>query len=245
MLEVQIAMISILQERTLSIDQRLIVLGFFLDRFEELHSKKIRTEEEAVSLIFDLKNLIATYESKTFLREQIPSMLQIVNFDAKKFIGLMLKLLEEFYGSEDAKLTIMYTVAETLEIIPDKNKHVSLSKIVAKYEQLADVRKKFQEKYSTFLENFLVNDLFMNVYPWRLEESIFKNYAVYVTSYKIFELIMFSATLKGFSSKDDWLKLVDWFTAQSNHGKDFNRKIIEHFDSADDIFLIMESLLEK
>ena len=250
MLEIQIAMISILQERTLSIDQRLIVLGFFLDRFEELHSKKICTEEEAVNLIFELKQLIATYESKKFLREQIPSMLRIINFDAKKFIGLVLNLLEEFYGGKEAKLTreggkFMDTVVDVLEIKPDENKLVSLSKIVAKYERLADARKIFQEKYSTFFENFLVNEIFMNVYPWRLEESISKNYAVFVTSYKIFELIMFSATMKGFSSKDDLLKIVDWFTAQSNHSKDFNRKIIEHFDSTDDIFPIMESLLDR
>ena len=40
-LEIQITMISILQARQFSIDQRLIILGFFLDKLQELLSGKI------------------------------------------------------------------------------------------------------------------------------------------------------------------------------------------------------------
>ena len=56
MLEVQVAMISILQERTLSINQRLIVLCFFVDKLEEVYSRGLDEDE--------LKKLIAVYESK-------------------------------------------------------------------------------------------------------------------------------------------------------------------------------------
>ena len=232
--DIQIAQISILQERTLSIDQRLIVLGFFLDKLEELYFKKPGIEA--------LRKLIAAYESKDFLREQVPLMLQIINFDAKKFMGLALNMFEIFYGGEEAKLSLqgrkfMNAVIETLDIKPDENNSV--------YEKLADARKNFREKYSTFLENYLVNELFLNLYPWRLNNSVSKNFATFLTSYKLFELIMFSATLNGFSSKDDLLKIVDWFTTQSNHNKSFYDKIIKHFESADDIFFVMESLLEK
>ena len=250
MLEIQIAQISILQERTLSIDQRLIMLGFFLDKLDELKSKEVFTEAEAVNLIRDLKNLIAVYESKMFLHEQVPRMIQIVAFDVRKFIGLMLNLLESFYGDRGVKLTkedgkILDAVVETLEIKPDESNCVSLSKIAAKYERLAVARKKFFEKYSAFLENYLVNELFINVYPWRLKESLAKNYAVFVTSYKIFELIFFSATRGGFESKTDLLKIVDLFERQFYHTSFFTDKILAHFKDIEDVFPIMESLLEK
>lgn len=249
MLEFQIAQISVLQERTLTIDQRLIVLGFFLDRLEELTSEKVLTETEAIILIGELKRLIATYESKKFLREQVPRMIQIVSLDTKKFIELVFNLFESFYGGKKAKLSqdggkFMNTVIKTLEIKPDENNFVSVLEIVAKYERLADARKNFLKKYSTFLENYLVNEFFMNVYPYRFEKSITKNYAVFVTSYKIFELILFSATQKKLDSKKDLLEMVNWFTTQSDHNNEFYEKILEHFKAADDIFPVMESLLD-
>ncbi|MBR3745962.1 MAG: hypothetical protein IKN27_03280, partial [Selenomonadaceae bacterium] len=87
MLEIQIVMISILQERTLSIDQRLIVLGFFLDRYDELIADKILKSSDKLDV---LKKLITAYESKKFLAQQVPQMLATIQFDAKKFIDLML-----------------------------------------------------------------------------------------------------------------------------------------------------------
>ena len=251
MLETQVAMISILQERKLTITQRLIMLGFFLDKFDEMTAGKVFTESEAIILIDDLRNLVLTYESKKFLAEQMPLMLRIVSFDAKKFVELIFaKLFESFYGGEEARLSetgrkFMDMVVDVLQIKPDKNNNVSASEIAANYEKLAAARKNFSEKYSTFLENYLVNELFINIYPWRLEESFVKNYAVFVSTYKIFELIIFSATQKNFSSKENLLEIVDWFTLQNNHSVNFHKKILEHFKEADDIFPIMESLLEQ
>ncbi len=79
-IDIQAAMISILQERTLTIDQRLIVLGFFLDRLDELATA---FNEPA------LMKLLAVYESEKFLAEQVPMMIQSVCFDEKKFSATM------------------------------------------------------------------------------------------------------------------------------------------------------------
>ena len=89
-IEIQLAQISILQERTLTIDQRLIVLGFFLDRLDEIFS----------TAPFDdaaLTKLIEAYESKTFLREQVPLMIRSISFDEKKFTAIISDLMNNFY----------------------------------------------------------------------------------------------------------------------------------------------------
>ena len=235
-LEIQAAMISILQERTLTIDRRLIVLGFFLYELE-----KISADKDA------LIKLIAAYESKKFLAEQVPRRLSSVSFDAKKFIGLALKIFETLYGGKEARLTaegrqFMDALIDTLQIVPNKNGRVSLSKIAANYEHLADEREKFLAQYSTVLENYLVNELFMGCYPWRYTERIAINYGVFVTGYKIFELILFSATLKGYGGKGDLLKLVDWYVTQTDHSKSFNEKIFEHIRTTGNLLSLMESL---
>ena len=112
--DLQIAMISILQERQLTIDQRLIVLGFFIDRLEEIFAA------------FDdvsLTKLIAAYESKKFLAEQVPIMLSAVRFDTRKFIKLMLGIFETLYGKPNITIEqqiLAETVVDVLKIKPDE-----------------------------------------------------------------------------------------------------------------------------
>ena len=234
--DIQVAMISILQERALTIDQRLIVLGFFLDRLAEISADFDETS---------LTKLIAAYESKKFLAEHVPLMLSIVRFNTKKFIALMLKIFEIFYTNtyQSDSQKALDAVIDVLQIKPDEKNFVSVKEVAATYERLADVRKKFSAQYASFLENYLVNELFINLYPWHLEDTIAKNFAVFVTTYKAFELMMFSATLKSFESRDDLLQLVDWFMGKIDHNGRILREIFDNLNQSDDILATMESLL--
>ncbi|MBR6888292.1 MAG: hypothetical protein IKN16_07575 [Selenomonadaceae bacterium] len=239
MLEIQIAMISILQERTLTIDQRLIVLCFFVDKLEEIYSRGMNTDEQ--------RKLIAAYESKKFLAEQVPLMIQSVSFDAKKFIGLMIKVLNSsmrvLRTGDGQKFLVAFE--KILEIKPDKNNIVSFIEIATNYKRLSGARRKFLADYSTFLENYLVNELFLSLYPWKNHYRPSRSLSVLLISYKVFELLMFTATQAGFSGKDDLLKLVDWYTEEIDHGDGFKEKIFEYLEERKDFFELMETLLER
>ncbi|MBR4153660.1 MAG: flagellin lysine-N-methylase [Selenomonadaceae bacterium] len=216
-IEIQLAMISILQERTLTIDQRLIVLGFFLDRLDEIFA----TEP------FDgaaLKKLIATYESKKFLSEQVPRMIKIISFDAKKFSTIIFDVLNHFY--DDGKFKD------------------AICKIAANGGQLVHFRKNFIKEHSVFLENFLVNELLVNCCPWRFEGDIIKNFGVFVIKYKIFELTLLLAALKNPLDKENLIALADWFTAQFNHVAIYQQRIFEYLKDKGDTLNLMNSLLE-
>ena len=238
-LEMQIAMISILQERTLSINQRLIVLGFFLDRLDEIFSAEVFDEAA-------LTKLIAAYESKNLLVKQVPLMLRSIKFDAKKFIGIMLDLLNDFYGGRKlgASQKFMDAVLNALEIVTDENNRAHISKIAANYERLSDFRKNFAEKHSIFLENFLVNELFMNCYPWQFEGKIIKNYFLFVIKYKLFELILFAQALKNSVGKKELISTTDWFCSQFDHVEAYQRRLFSYLEGKDDILNLMDSLLE-
>lgn len=236
-LEIQGTMITILQERRLTVNQRLIVLGLFLDTLQESLHDKISP--------YELRKLTSAYNPRIFLRERIPPVIQKVSFRAEKFIALMLKLFEPIYkeGSKYTAATRKYfdAVVDMLKI----NSSASLEEVVENYTSLADRRKIFCERYAPFLENYLVNELFINVYPWKLTESINKNFAVLLTTYKLFELIIFSATIKGFDSRADLLRMVDWFTRKIDHGQDMQKKILEVFKDEDDAWDLIETLLEQ
>ena len=244
MLEIQVAMISILQERTLSLDQRLIVLGFFLDRFDEIISTHRANASNFDDSIAELRKLIAAYESKTFLAEQVPRMLAVVTFDAKKFIKLMLGLLETLYGTDDfdKDKTIINFVAKTLGIVPDANGQVSATAITANYIRLADKLKDFSARRMTFLENYLVNELFLNAYPWRHEAGIAKNFGVFAANYKLFELLVFATEQENFHSNKDLLTLTNWFLSSADHNNKFAKRILDGVP--DDIFSTFETLLQ-
>ena len=215
--EIQAAMISILQERTLTLDRRLIMLNFFVDRLGEIFSNFNADE---------LRKLIAAYESKKFLAEQVPRMLRTVTFDVEKFIGLMRKILVEIFGEENLL----------------KNKKF-LDAVEGAAPLIAE-KKIFAAERASFFENYLVNEIFLNVYPWKFEGgSIAQNFAAFVTEYKFFELVVFSVSRKGFGSRKDLIEVTSWFTTRFDHTKELKKKIFELVKDTEP-FELMNSLLE-
>ena len=239
MLEIQVAIISILQERRLSINQRLIVTGFFVDRLEEIYKSGD-----------DVKKLIAVYQSEKFLSEQVPLMIQSVEFDAINFTALMMELFEAFFNAKEVHLgggdrRFLDAVINTLQIKPDANNQISISTIATNYERLEAARKKFFEDYSTFLENFLVNEFFTNQYPFSFNPRPSRSISVFLIMYKIFELVAFAATQNNLSSKNDLLMSADWYTNLMDHGERLKEKIFKYLEENDDFFSLMETLFEK
>ena len=203
-IDIQAAMISILQERTLTIDQRLIVLGFFLDKLDETA----------------LTKLLAAYESKKFLVEQVPLMIQSTNFSAQKF--------------SDVMTTIATQIPES--VIP-------LAKLLAGREKLGDFKKIFVTEHATFFENFLVNELFQNCYPWRYAGSITTNFGLFAAKYKIFELMILAAAQGGNCGKADMIRTAGHYTNHLNHVEEYQRRIFFSLQGRD-TFDLIDSLLD-
>ena len=210
--EIQIAMISILQERRFTINQRLIVLGLFLDKFQELVSSGTDNEQ--------VLNLISVYRSEEFLFTEMPPLFQSFSFDANKFITFMIKFITHTLKALRSKEGLKFFAAfeKIFGIKLDENNIISISEIVADFEKVSDAHKNFSENYSTFLENYLVNEIFYAFYPWRFRDQSFtKNFIVFLISYKIFEMIMFAAIQSNLNSKEDLAAMVDWFMIKTDH----------------------------
>ena len=242
--KLQLVMISILQKRTLTINQRLIVLSFFIDRMEKIYSSGFNEIE-------DLQKLIAEYESEEFWAEQVPLMLQSVTFDAREFIKFVMTIFEAFYGVGEIQLNqddrkFIDMVVNALQIKPDADDYISITEITDNYTRLADKREDFFAEYSTFLENYLVNEIFMHCYPRRFQnKTISNNFLVYLISYKVFEMFSFAAWQNNLADKENLLQLVVWYTTQLDHNKHLNERIFEYLEDNDDLFELMDTLLEQ
>lgn len=243
--EIQGAIISILQERRLTIDQRLIVTGFFLDKLQELLSTKPADNAPPFAVVRSVKQLIASYNPKVFLRESVPPVIKSIALDVPKFTECMLRLVNIFCGrnfsAQDRRL--MLAALDALQLRPD-GKDLSLEKIADGYKRHAAERKNFLAQRATLLENYLVNEIFMNAYPWRFKASLTKNFAVFLMTYKIFELILFAGTLKGLTSRDGLLNMITLLARRTDHNGKFGEEILALLKDDDNLFDLMESLLE-
>ncbi len=243
---IQYAAISILQARNLSIDGRLIVLGFFFDRLDELISAE-RFDE--------IETLVAVYSSEEFLQSDATRLVASIDFDTVKYIRMMFKLLESLYG-ETAKFKqynrqYLDAVKDALELEVDEKNGVSLSKVAASYRRLDSARSKFLKKNSIRLEHYLVNEFFLGVYPWKTTQSILKNYGMFVASYKILELIAlslevqwqkFSSGAEEMPEEYQLLPTIMQFAANVDHNTDYMECVMDHLEK--DVLTIMRSLLD-
>ena len=246
---IQGTMISILQERRLSINQRLLALGFFVYDLEELMAINVSSPEESLELVRAVKKLTASYNPKIFLREGVPPALEKFSFDAEKFVMIMISFFSPIYvgafKSFDVLIKYLHGVVELLHIDSADKPRLTFKEIAENYTALAGERKNFSEKFSTFLENYLVNEFFLNICPWKFKGGVVKNFLVFMISYKVFELIIFSATLKSFDTKEDLLCIVDRFTRKIDHNEELKKKILEFLKDRNDLFELTESLLEQ
>lgn len=195
--DVQLIMISILQERRLTINQRLIILGFLLDKLEELiASGRLNSAS--------LENLAVVYASESFMVKQVPLMLASVHFNVAAHERFMRKVTTELFG-----------------------------------EPLIPCEKTSVNKFTVPIENFLVNEIILNVFPWRVNGGLIQNFAVFVILYKIFERMLMS---NGVQSIEEFLNVASDLSHKINHSDDFILQIAT-LVSADDLLTLMEKLL--
>ena len=241
--DVQSTSISILQERDLTLDQRLAVLGFFLDRVDEITATK---------RVYEVTELAKLYTKEGFIAENFSAILAEIKFNPRDFVKILIGgVLQTLYGEENAprkvfEVVIFDAVQNTLELTPDEDGTVSVSDTAEKYMSLNSQREEFIQRYGTILENYLVNEFFMNFYPWRLQEkNILHNYGVFVATYKIVELFTFSMAQK-YSSVDEneVVKVITQISTSIDNSTPYIKKISAEIDNIGDTLKIISTFLQ-
>ena len=157
LLDLQYGAISILQNRALSIDQRLIVLGFFLDQAGDM--VEAGTPEQ-------IETLAAVYTADDFM-ERVPEMLRAIDFREAEYVKSMFGLIETLYG-KDAEFQgreqpLMYHVVHAFGV---KNRDVPLSELVETYRKIfRPAQEQLLREFGHIFENYLVNEFFLEHYP--------------------------------------------------------------------------------
>lgn len=106
LLPIQMTGVHILQERRLTLDQRLIILGFYLDKIDEA------IESEKTEFI---DTISALYKSEQFFAEQVPKLLKNIRYDQEAYTNIMLEVFAKAEIVTNPKLEVREKSSELLE----------------------------------------------------------------------------------------------------------------------------------
>ncbi len=240
-LKIQRTATAILQDRNLTIDKRLMMLGLYCDKLDELFDNDRIDELEAVNL---------AYQSSKFLQEQSAQFSAVLKFDVHNYIKIVMELLNSLYGKDSGVLQgqgeriILDAITETLNLLSNETEQFKISEVAKRYSELNFEREKFVSGVSTILENYLVNEFFMNLYPFRFESNKAFNYGMFVATYKMLELVTFSMARANYSSNEDLISQIIWYSANIDHNQSYVNKISEYMKDKSDIVQIMQNMLQ-
>ncbi|MBQ7704825.1 MAG: flagellin lysine-N-methylase [Selenomonadaceae bacterium] len=231
---IQETAIKILQNRNFSIDQRLLILELYFDKMEEIIGDNRVLEIEKINDI---------YQNEDFLQKQLEQIAPLVKFDALNHVTIMLAILKFSYESVKnptaADKNFFDIVVNSFKISGNENS--GLNDFAQQYISMNDERQKFLQKFSTVFENYLVHELFTNVYPFRFFGSITQNYNALVTAYKLLEFITFSG--KNFTA-EDLISAINVYINNIEHNPNYFKKILEYLYKKDDPVEVMNLFLQ-
>lgn len=219
--ELRIFIIALLQNRSYALWQRLVILGLFCRSLTQLVSQ---------AKLHDIPQLMGTYlhhlDQGMFKEEldNIPHELTIQMelmkevADERIFSGVNSPRFMECFG--EFLHGISYTSKAKKEEIGEH-----YAKACATYYQ------PFMDQHEYILENYLVNYVFKNMFPFSREKHIFDNYVMLIIHYSMIKMLLIgmAGLHKNNFSTDHVIKLIQSFAKVIEHNNVYLKKVFKLF----------------
>lgn len=178
--ELRIFTIQVLQNRNYSLSDRLILLGMFYQKAHQLEETgevdQIPQIISSYTNIIDdgtLRDDLAAVPAKQYIQLQL--MKEVV--DSRFKAGIQSKRFLECYS--EMLRGLGYITNEDLSVVPDNYNEA--------YETYF---KPFMDEHEYILENYLVNYVFKNLFPFTSSHGMFDNYVMMVVHYALIKLLL-------------------------------------------------------
>ncbi|AQS08928.1 flagellar biosynthetic protein FliU [Clostridium saccharobutylicum] len=211
--EIRDMSIKIIQNRRYELSERLYMLGSFL---ESTRKKLCYNYHEAYRFIGEYN--IDSFNGE-FKRDETNYMLQI------SFFKNMLDNLIDFKGyiNEDFKFSIDKVVFGFRF-----NKNESIIENSGMYLNAYEIcEKNYFQKYNYIFENFLVNHVFKELFPFSESDIMFDDYIMILVRFSYIRFYLVGNYLySGELSKDDIVKLIQTLTKELEHDENYLKDIL-------------------
>ena len=223
LIDLQKGCISLMQNRKLTLDRRLILMGNFLKEVEELAAEGREDEIHA---------LTESYTSE-WIMEKAAELTGEISLDVEKYLCCMFGMVETLYGKGTDVRTLgdqgYLTALKELYRLSKGQQKTTLDDIREIYEGYRPAAKEIVRQYSYLFENCMVNEFFINAYPLRNRASLTENYFDFLMRYKLMEFLTVALTivLDNDSKEDILVKGLGYFSERMDHNKPYRDHIFK------------------
>jgi lysine-N-methylase len=222
-------------------DLRFALLGFFLDRADEL-AQSGRAGE--------IENCGQPYLSGE-LDGEAEQTLRLCQGDVKDYIRYMLTVLELFYGDENRhfeRISVQPYLDNVMNAYGIQSETVVLSEVAERYERIREAYcDKIYGEYGYIWTNYFLNHYLSMLYPYYVHEKVTVAYEFFVTVCKLIEF--FALALidrhKNEICEDDMIELLRYVDNKIIHNSNDRMKLLQMIKDGEHGFLdVMRLLLD-
>lgn len=215
--DIRIFCMQILKSREYSIDERLMTIGLFLNGIDNLTS-----EYEIKKRIDDFNHEFDNFNIKKSI-ENFPDNRKLVQINALNLI---------IHGKTYASTSINFvkTLKESIALFGlsfDSLQNISLE-FVPKYESyIKSYKSVLENKLDYILENYLINEIFKELFPLTRYNGILNSYINIVTKFVTIRTILIGLNIEEPISEETIITFIQKFSKSITHDDLFQKAIIE------------------
>ncbi len=217
--ELRIFSIQVLQKRRYSLAERLILLGLFFQKVEQYIQEN---QLEEIPQLIASYTALAEGEGISNILEDIPSLSAIQ-------MALLKALVDKRVVGGVRNQRYIDCFGEFLYGIEYK-KESSVEEISGRYQAAYnDYYQPFMSKHEYILENYLVNYVYIHLFPLTNGKNVFEEYIMMVIHYAMIKmhLIGMAGFHKEDFSLDHVIKLIQSFAKAIEHNSSYLREVRE------------------
>lgn len=203
LIDIQMFLITILQNREFNIKDRLILIGFFLAKAEEVQQRY--ELQQIPSLIEAFAELIS--------KKDLNALIKSFENDPRETLQFQLRLMDHLFNDGIAEFIKPYRdiLIDTLGLSEEN----SISTLTKLYQQKKETYyMPFIAEHEYILENYLINEIFQNCFPFTLKIPVTQNYILFIAFFSMLEFlsVALAAHHKENMSTEHFIKIISQFT---------------------------------
>ncbi len=204
--------IKIIQNRKLNISSRLYVLGDFLNKLEDLEIHKIK---EFINK-YDIE-----VESKNYKRERMNYALQVSFFkNVVDSLDIVNETDSDKFKNYTKELLKGYNIKDNNSVIENADEYINA------FERYAET---YIENNSYIFENYFVNFIYNNLFPFSESDYMFEGYIMLLFRYSLIRFYLVGKYIYNKKdSKEDMIEFIQVFIKAVEHDKNYRSEILEY-----------------
>ncbi|NFG22479.1 FliB family protein [Clostridium botulinum] len=204
--------IKIIQNRKLNISSRLYVLGDFLNELEDLEINKIK---EFINK-YDIEA-----EAKYYKRERMNYALQVSFFkNVVDSLDIVNETDSDKFKNYTKELLKGYNIKDNDSVIENAEKYINA------FEKYTDI---YIENNSYIFENYFVNFIYNNLFPFSESDYMFEGYIMLLFRYSLMRFYLVGKYIYNEKdSKEEMIEFIQVFIKAVEHDKNYRSEILEY-----------------